>query len=894
MGNSPKMVVKPRVELENTLASSQNPAVIDGQELWADAFNNCAHGIWISIPSTSTIFSCNAVFANRQGRTIEEISGIPILSMYAPADHQLVTRGLLEADRTGRTHFDAHMQREDGSIYPVKINVVSVRHEAKELLYRVVTQEDMTDYQLDEAKLLRLNHLFAALSQINQSIVRIHDRDTLFKELCQVAITNGKFRMAWIGLIDQARKFVKPVVFAGAENGYLERIKITVDNNLLSLGPTGKAILENRVFICQNISVDPIMLPWREAALEHGYHSSAAVPFCLHNQVIGAFTVYAAAPFDFDVDEEILLNDIGRSISFALETMDAEKDHLIVEQQIRLKSEDLILINALNDAVNYGEDIEGITEVFIRESRKTYKCKDAAIYLFNSNKKYLEMQSNTITISPELTKNIEKVIGRSIPRVQIPFREDGFFKKFLADRSGFITNNPQEIQQWIMEFTYTPSLSPFLRALIQKSVPQIYKLLHIRSIMLIPLISLEKTIGYLDLSSEEDFTAEDLVRVQNVSRQMTAVIQRKQAEERVQKQLKRINALNEIVRAINASLDLKLSLNILVKKVCSQLNADAAAIFLLNAYNQSLELISEDGFKLNIRRTKVDHLGHGLAGSVGQVRKVLHIPNLAEVKEQYNCEDLIEREEFVEFIGIPLISKGKLKGVLEIFNRSMIDPDADWMDYMETLGNQAAIAIDNAQLFEDIQHSNLELITAYDATITGWSKAMDLRDKEAEGHTQRVTELAMRMAEKLGISREEQIHIRRGALLHDIGKLGISDAILFNPAPLSAEELMILHQHPLFAWRMLSNIDYLRSALDIPYCHHEKWDGTGYPRGLKGEEIPLAARLFTVGEVWDILLHDRPYRAAWDKEKVIEYLREQAGIQFDPKLVDIFLKEFVN
>jgi len=171
---------------------------------------------------------------------------------------------------------------------------------------------------------------------------------------------------------------------------------------------------------------------------------------------------------------------------------------------------------------------------------------------------------------------------------------------------------------------------------------------------------------------------------------------------------------------------------------------------------------------------------------------------------------------------------------------------------------------------------------------------MDLRDKEAEGHTQRVTELAMRMAEKLGISREEQIHIRRGALLHDIGKLGISDAILFNPAPLSAEELMILHQHPLFAWRMLSNIDYLRSALDIPYCHHEKWDGTGYPRGLKGEEIPLAARLFTVGEVWDILLHDRPYRAAWDKERVIEYLREQAGIQFDPKLVDIFLKEFVN
>ncbi|MFN3283720.1 MAG: HD-GYP domain-containing protein, partial [Pseudothermotoga sp.] len=229
-----------------------------------------------------------------------------------------------------------------------------------------------------------------------------------------------------------------------------------------------------------------------------------------------------------------------------------------------------------------------------------------------------------------------------------------------------------------------------------------------------------------------------------------------------------------------------------------------------------------------------------------------------------------------------------LLGVLETFNRSHIG-DEEFLEFLQMLGQQTAIAIDSARLFEDLQRRNVELIDAYDATIEGWAYALDLRDKETEGHSERVTELTLKMARKMGIRDEELIHIKRGALLHDIGKMGIPDHILLKPGKLTDEEWELMKKHPFYAYQMLSRIEYLRPAIEIPYCHHERWDGTGYPRGLKGKEIPLSARIFAVVDVYDALTSDRPYRKAWSKEKAIEYIKNEKGKQFDPKVVDIFL-----
>jgi putative two-component system response regulator len=191
---------------------------------------------------------------------------------------------------------------------------------------------------------------------------------------------------------------------------------------------------------------------------------------------------------------------------------------------------------------------------------------------------------------------------------------------------------------------------------------------------------------------------------------------------------------------------------------------------------------------------------------------------------------------------------------------------------------------------KNLEEAHKQLLYAYDETIEGWSRAMDLRDKETEGHSQRVTNQTLKLAQALGMPQEQLVHVRRGALLHDMGKLGIPDSILLKPGKLTEEEWELMRQHPQLAHNMLYPIEYLHPALDVPYCHHEKWDGTGYPRGLKGEQIPLAARIFAVVDVWDALTSDRPYRPAWEREKVLEYIQEQSGKHFDPKVVKAFLE----
>ena len=194
----------------------------------------------------------------------------------------------------------------------------------------------------------------------------------------------------------------------------------------------------------------------------------------------------------------------------------------------------------------------------------------------------------------------------------------------------------------------------------------------------------------------------------------------------------------------------------------------------------------------------------------------------------------------------------------------------------------------------ELDQLHRELLVAYDETIEGWADALDLRDKETEGHTRRVTARTVQLASLMGVPEDQKLHVWRGAMLHDVGKLGIPDAVLLKPGRLNDEEWKVMRQHPVYAHKWLSKIAYLRPALDIPYCHHEKWDGSGYPRGLRGEEIPLVARIFAVIDVWDALTNDRPYRAAQTPQQTLEYLQEQSGCHFEPAAVQAFLDCYVT
>lgn len=363
------------------------------------------------------------------------------------------------------------------------------------------------------------------------------------------------------------------------------------------------------------------------------------------------------------------------------------------------------------------------------------------------------------------------------------------------------------------------------------------------------------------------------------------VTARYHAELENKRYIRRLDALLNIDQAIMSSFDLKVTLNVILEHLVSQLAVDAAAVLSYQSELQTLTFTQGRGFQTSAFQTADLRLGEGVAGEVGLQREHVFVPDLNLVIGKFKNFHQFNKEGFVSYYGVPLITKGKLVGVLEIYHRSPLDPDDEWVNYLKLLAGQVAIAIDNISLFNDLQRTNVDLTLAYDATIEGWAHALELKDMETEGHSRRVVKMAMGLARRMGISGEKLAHVRRGALLHDIGKMGIPDSILQKTGKLTDDEWQIMRQHPVYANEWLSRIQYLQPALEIPYSHHERWDGTGYPRGFEGEQIPLAARIFAIVDVWDALSSDRPYRKAWPREKIIDHIKEESGKHFDPAVV---------
>lgn len=417
-----------------------------------------------------------------------------------------------------------------------------------------------------------------------------------------------------------------------------------------------------------------------------------------------------------------------------------------------------------------------------------------------------------------------------------------------------------------------------------------------RSELVIPLKIGSDVIGALDVQSP-DLNAfhEDDERLMSIFADRAALgLERTRLHEQTLKQLERLGALRTIDLAISNTFDLRISISVVLEQTIKQLGVDAASVLLFRPENGRLEYAMGQGFRTREIESTSLRLGDGFAGKAALERRILSFDDPAMESKDFTRKKLLADENFQAYFGVPLVARGEVKGVLEVFHRSPLRPDMEWLNFLDGLGWQTAIAVDNALLVQGMQRSNTDLVLAYEATIEGWSRALDLRDKETEGHTQRVTDMTIKLARAMHISEEQIPHNRRGALLHDIGKMGVPDYILFKEGPLTEAEWEVMRKHPQFAYNLLSQIAYLKEALDIPYCHHEKWDGSGYPRGLFETQIPLSARIFAVVDVWDAITSDRPYRKKWTKHKAIQYIREQSGRQFEPAIVEFFLNEIIN
>lgn len=615
-----------------------------------------------------------------------------------------------------------------------------------------------------------------------------------------------------------------------------------------NVGLSGEVIASGKAIIVRDLSSEPL-----SNSIHFGEHeevrSILAVPMRLGDKIIGMLSAQSYQPHTYTEEDQSLLEMLSAHAAVAIENA-----RLYNETHQRLT--ELEMVNRISTTLREAQTVSEMLPRLLDETLSVLQSDAGAIWLYDSSRHVLKEAisrgwfagMNEWPIAP----------GEGIAGTVFQSGQAFISKEFAAD--------------------------PATRASVRDLIPAGW------GGACVPIRTLQETIGVLFFAVQlpRQILPEEIHLLTTLSEIAGNAIRRADLYHQTQRQVQRLASLRAIDLAINTILDLRVTLGILIDHILSQLKVDAVDVLLLNPRTQTLYHGASSGFRTDAVNYWQVHISDDIAGKSVRTRNTIFIQNIRENTQSKRLFGLTN-EHFESYFCVPLIAKGQVKGVMEIFHRSALDPDADWKGFLETLAGQAAIAIDNSVLFEDLQKSNVDLALAYDATIEGWSKALDLRDRETEGHTQRVTELTLQLAHIMGVSDPDQVHIRRGALLHDIGKMGVPDNILHKAGALTEKEWQVMHRHPVFAYEMLYPIAYLRPAVDIPYCHHERWNGKGYPRGLRGEEIPLAARLFAVVDVWDALISDRPYRKAWTKKAATKFIQDNSGILFDPAIAEAFL-----
>ncbi len=413
-----------------------------------------------------------------------------------------------------------------------------------------------------------------------------------------------------------------------------------------------------------------------------------------------------------------------------------------------------------------------------------------------------------------------------------------------------------------------------------------------RSEMVIPLATESHVIGAIDLQSAEPnaFDEEDERLMRLFALRAASMLEHVQLVQQTQERVKRLETLHAIEEAVASSVDLRITLDTLLDQVISRLSVDAADVLLLDPGLQTLRFAAGRGAYRFYFEETMQRLGQGIAGRAALDQEIAFVSPLAPSEAASPSLRWAAREGFLCYYAVPLVSKGQAKGVLELFYRRLVKPDAEWLEFLETLARQAAIAVDSISLFEQFQNTLLEQKIVLDSGIEMWTQVLEERGFEPVGHCRRVAEQSILVSQRLGSHEMGYGNIYRGALLHDIGKLLIPDSILLKPGPLTESEWEWVRRHPELGRDLLKKILPFDASLEIPYSHHENWDGSGYPQGLKAEQIPIEARVFRLVETWNLMQVNLPYRPKHSRDETIEFIRQQAGKLFDPRVVQVWLE----
>ena len=493
-----------------------------------------------------------------------------------------------------------------------------------------------------------------------------------------------------------------------------------------------------------------------------GIRSSACLPLRGKSDMFGVMWINFFAPHRFAPDEQTVLQTFANHAAVAI-----EQARLFEDVQRRLK--ELEAVNRISVALRAAQTLDEMLPLLLDETLAMVGTDLGGIWLLDAAR-----------------GELQQVARRGIPEIHRAIKPgDEIVGQVLATGVPHVSR----------DLKTDPRVRPEMRAQVDAGMGG----------ATVPIRAGQAVIGALAVAARRELTPNQVRLLSTVAEMAGVAIHRTRLHEETERRLRHITALREIDRAISSSLNLRVALEVVLSQVVAQLRVDAASVLLLDPHTLTLEYAAGRGFHAKyIERSRV-HLGEGHVGRAALERRVVRIADLREDTDAMARAQWLAGEGFIAYVAAPLIVKGQVKGVLEVFHRAPFTPDEEWLGFLEALATQAAIAIDNAELFENLQRANSELAVAYDATIEGWSRALDLRDKETEGHTQRVTELTLRLARALGIGEAQLAHIRRGALLHDIGKMSIPDTILLKPGALTRSEWDVMRQHPQTAYEMLSN-----------------------------------------------------------------------------------------
>jgi HD-GYP domain-containing protein (c-di-GMP phosphodiesterase class II) len=357
----------------------------------------------------------------------------------------------------------------------------------------------------------------------------------------------------------------------------------------------------------------------------------------------------------------------------------------------------------------------------------------------------------------------------------------------------------------------------------------------------------------------------------------------------LEENIKNLEALQNIDKAISSSLELSVSLRIFLQQVVDRLAVDAAAVFLYDAELQELNLACEIGFGFNLKNLPSQRVGEGFAGLVAGLNRPLFVPDIGR-DSRFRGDNFFSRaDQLRSFYGIPLLTKGKMVGVMTVFHRSLLEPDFEWKEFAETLARQGAIAINSIIHVRELEQMNLDLKLGQEEILKGWAESLEVLGVESAGHIQRTVECSLKIARAMKLTDKNIKQVRLGALLHDLGMLAVPLSVRNKTAELGEEDWRQIRKHPELGVEMVGKIPALQPASNVIRSHHEHWDGGGYPDGLSGNRIPITARIVTAADVWDALRSPKPNRSAWNDSKAADYLRDQSGSLFDPRIVDILL-----